>query len=139
MVLCIATRSAFNIIICCNQVGFLPPFHLCRGLSVSSILPTGGAIFSLKVIPHYVTQLMVKVFVSKIDASAANGCKSNVYFFSVKEFDKFEKAFGHLSAENDEEVNMDEILEDYEEVSLPYLIINELKCDDWLKDALLVR
>jgi hypothetical protein len=65
-----------------------------------------------------------------------------VYYLSTKEFDLFEKLYSpHPSGGGgrDEEAELEELLEDNEEVALPYLIEHELQCDSWIREALLVR
>lgn len=116
----------------------MPPKNLSRGLSAASLLTTGGLVFSLRAIPRYISPLVVKVAITK-PSPADSPPAADVYFLSAKEFEVFERLHSPGGEESqDEEARMEELLGDNEEVTLPYLIKHDLKCDSWIKDALLV-
>ena len=122
------------------KVGCVPPKYLSRGLKLSTLLPSGGIVFSVRVAPKYISPLIIKVTLSK-QSDAEGACKSDVYFMSTKEFDLFEKYHGAGASDGrgDDESALEELLEDNEELSLPYLIEHELRCEGWVREALLVR
>ena len=99
--------------------------------------------FSLRVLPQYSSPLVVKVTITRQGGGNEGApLKADVYYWSTQEFDMFEKLY-HPGTDGgggrDEEAELEEILEDYEEVTLPYLIRHDLQCEGWIRDALLVR
>lgn len=136
-----------------SQVGFVPLKYLSRGLSATSLAVTGGTVFSLRVIPRYTSPLVVKVTIARQDGGGDGGggaiLRPDVYYWSTQELDLFEKQYrpgaeeqeggGGRGGGRDDEAALEELLEDNEEVTLPYLIAHDLQCESWVRDALLVR
>jgi len=120
------------------KVGCVAPRYLNRGLSIASILTTGGVAFAVSVIPQYISPLNVKVTISHQSASDGSS-KTDVHYLSTKEFELFEKHHGSgaFESHDDGERELEQLLEDNEEVSLPYLIEYELQCESWIREALM--